>query len=110
MSWAFAHVAKLRSGETVQFRPVGNSMRGRIESGQLVTVEPFFTSQTATTEPNIGDIVLCLVKGRHFLHIVKDTRGGVDTVKQYLIGNNRGGINGWVERCCLFGRVVRVQP
>lgn len=39
-------------GETVQFRPRGNSMKGKIESGQLVTVEPIGNRQLAK-----GDIV-----------------------------------------------------
>jgi hypothetical protein len=40
MSWATHHIEKLKTGETVQFRPRGNSVKGKIESGQLVTVEP----------------------------------------------------------------------
>ena len=40
MGWASQYIAKLQAGETVQFRPRGNSMSGKIESGQLCTVEP----------------------------------------------------------------------
>ena len=40
MSWATHYIEKLKIGETVQFRPRGNSMKGKIESGQLITVEP----------------------------------------------------------------------
>lgn len=105
MSWAAAHVAKLQAGETVQFRPVGNSMKGRIESGQLVTVEPL-----GEREPEVGEAVLCKVKGRQFVHLVKDTRGGNFTMKQFLIGNNRGGVNGWVLLEAIYGRVTAVQP
>ncbi len=83
MKWA---VDKLIKGETVQFRPRGNSMKGLIESGELVTVEPI----KRTLE--IGDIVLCRVKGRYYLHLVK----GRD-VGRYLIGNNKGYINGWTS-------------
>jgi hypothetical protein len=39
MGWATPYIDKLKKGETVQFRPRGNSMSGRIESGQLCTVE-----------------------------------------------------------------------
>jgi hypothetical protein len=40
MSWATTPIARLRAGETVQFRPRGGSMTGKIESGQLCTVTP----------------------------------------------------------------------
>lgn len=40
MGWATAYIAKLKLGETVQFRPRGHSMKGKIDSGQLCTVEP----------------------------------------------------------------------
>ena len=36
MGWVNDARAGLVKGETVQVRPVGGSMRGRIESGQLV--------------------------------------------------------------------------
>lgn len=39
MSWATHYIEKLKNDETVQFRPRRNSMKGKIESGQLVTVE-----------------------------------------------------------------------
>lgn len=43
MNWAAEHVRRLRAGETVSFRPVGNSMQpiyiGDI-FGRLVSVRP----------------------------------------------------------------------
>ena len=33
MGWATAYIDGLQKGETVQFRPRGNSMKGKIESG-----------------------------------------------------------------------------
>src|SRR4051794_17501075 len=58
MGWATAYIDKLRQGETVQFRPRGNSMAGKIESGQLCTVTP-----VKPAELEVGDIVLCKVNG-----------------------------------------------
>jgi hypothetical protein len=29
--------------------------------------------------------------------------------RRFLIGNNRGGINGWVRRSAIFGVVTRVE-
>ena len=99
MGWASAHIGKLRAGETVAFRPRGHSMKGRIESGQLCTVAPVDVSTL-----KVGDIVLCKVGGNECLHIVKAIEGG-----RFQIGNNRGRINGWVGRNCLFGKCVRIQ-
>ena len=35
MGWADGHIARLALGETVQFRPRGHSMTGKINDGQL---------------------------------------------------------------------------
>jgi hypothetical protein len=99
VGWASHHIERLKKGEIVSFRPRGRSMSGKIESGQLVTVEPL------GVEPKVGDVVLCRVKGGEFLHLVKAVDGA-----RFQIGNNRGGINGWVSRDSIFGRCVRVEP
>jgi hypothetical protein len=39
MSWATHYIEQLKAGQTVQFRPRGNSKKGKIASGQLVIVE-----------------------------------------------------------------------
>ena len=100
MGWATGHIARLLRGETVQFRPRGNSMVGKIESGQLCTLEPL---GDRTLE--IGDIVLCRVKGNQYLHLVKAIQG-----ERFQIGNNRGGINGWVTKRQIFGRLISLAP
>jgi len=74
-------------------------MKGRIESGQLCTVAPVEVSTL-----KVGDIVLCKVGGSEYLHIVKAIERG-----RFQIGNNRGRINGWVGRHCIFGKCVRIQ-
>ena len=73
-------------------------MTGRVESGQLCTVEPVDPS---TLE--VGDIVLCRVKGNEFLHIVKAIQG-----ERFQIGNNRGFINGWIGANGIFGKCTSV--
>jgi hypothetical protein len=99
VGWASAYIAKLGKGESVSFRPRGNSMAGKIESGQLCTVEP-----VDATSVRIGDIVLCKVNGREYLHLVKAIDG-----QRFQIGNNRGRINGWVSAGAIFGRCVKVE-
>lgn len=100
MGWATGYIEQLKRGVTVSFRPRGNSMRGRIDSGQLCTVEPI--ADPAALE--VGDIVLCSVRGAQYLHIIKAIRGA-----QYQIGNNVGGINGWITARAIYGRCVRVE-
>jgi hypothetical protein len=74
-------------------------MKGTIESGQLCTVEP-----TEPSELRVGDIVLCKVRGREYLHLIKAIQG-----PRFQIGNNRGRINGWITAGSIFGRCVRVE-
>ncbi len=65
MGWAINHIKKLQTGETIQFKPRGNSMKGKINSGNQVTVEPI-----SDRELKKGDIVLCKVKGHEYLHLI----------------------------------------
>lgn len=99
MSWATHHIEKLRAGETVSFRPRGNSMRPRIESGQLCTVEPVQAEALSK-----GDIVLCKVKGAQYLHLVSAIQG-----PRVQISNNKGHVNGWVGAECIYGRLTRIE-
>ena len=97
MSWATPHVTKLAKGQSVTFRPRGYSMAPLIVSGQEVTVEPVGSHKVQS-----GDVVLCRVRGQHYLHLVKAVQGD-----RYLIGNNRGRLNGWINRRAIFGRWAR---
>ena len=99
MGWATQYIARLQRGETVQLRPRGSSMRGKIDSGQLCTVAPV---DLVTLE--LGDIVLCKVNGRQYLHLVKAIQGN-----RFQIGNNRGRINGWVSRNGIYGKCQRIE-
>lgn len=100
MGWASDYIRRLRAGETVRFRPRGCSMSGRIEAGQLVTVEP-----VRPAEVKEGDIVLCKVGNAEYLHLVK-------AIKMYgcIIGNNRGRSNGWTPWSDIYGKCVAVEP
>lgn len=100
MGWATPYIAKLKLGETVQFRPRRHSMKGKIESGQLCTVEPIPDFDLLVKD----EIVLCKVNGREYLHLIKAIQG-----KRFQIGNNRGKINGWVTANQIFGKCVKVE-
>jgi len=99
MGWATFHIEKLKKGETVQFRPRGNSMSGKIESGDLCTVVP-----AKKEELEVGDVVLCKVAGAQYLHLIKAKQGD-----RFQIGNNRGRINGWIGMNGIFGRCIRFE-
>jgi hypothetical protein len=98
MGWADKYVEGLKRGETVQFRPHGLSMAPVIESGTLVTVAPSDIYE-------VDDIVLCSFQERQYLHFIKQILG-----KDYLIGNNRGGINGWTTKDKIYGKLIKVEP
>ena len=98
MSWAAFAIEALRRGEAVEIRPRGHSMKGRVDDRDLVRVEP---CDPATLE--VGDIVLVRVRGTDYLHLVK----AVDK-DRFLIGNNRGRLNGWVGPGAIFGVATAV--
>jgi hypothetical protein len=54
MGWATRYIEQLKAGETVQFRPRGNSMAGRISSGQLCTVVPADPAQVRVDRGHIN--------------------------------------------------------
>lgn len=100
MSWAKFAIEALHRGENVQIRPRGHSMKGRVNDGDLVTVQ-----QCNPEDLRVGDIVLVRVRGRDYLHLVKAVNQ-----RRFLIGNNRGGINGWVGVNSVYGIATRVAP
>ncbi len=75
-------------------------MEGKVSSGQLVTVVPI--QDFATLQ--VGDIVLCKVKGTEYLHLIKAVQG-----ERFQIGNNRGKINGWVGVNSIYGVCIAVE-
>lgn len=75
-------------------------MQGKIESGQLCTVEPI--ADLSVLEK--GDIILCKVNGTEYLHLIKAIQGS-----RFQIGNNRGRINGWIGPNAIFGKCIKVE-
>jgi hypothetical protein len=78
-------------------------MQPRVESGQLCTVEPLGSPPEASLAP--GDVVLCTVEGRQFLHLLSAVKG-----KRYQISNNKGHVNGWCGINQIHGKLVKVEP
>jgi hypothetical protein len=88
---------RLQNGETFVTSEKGNSMVPLIKSKQEHKLEP-----VNWEDCNDGDIVYCKVKGNFYTHLVK----GKNIEKGLLIGNNKGGINGWTK--LVYGRVIEI--
>lgn len=93
------HIEALRRGETVQIRPHGNSMHPKVRNGAHVTVAP-----CKVEDLRVGDIVLVRVRGRVYLHLIKAIDG-----RRCLIGNNRGGVNGWAGPDAIYGIATAIE-
>ena len=96
-SWANRAIDHLREGQKTKIKPHGGSMKPLVMSGAEVIV-----AKQATYE--VGDIVLVRVKGNVYLHLIKATQGG-----RFQIGNNRGGINGWVGPKAIYGKAIEIE-
>jgi SOS-response transcriptional repressor LexA len=97
MSWADTAIRILRSGKDATIKPHGNSMRPKVKSGATVVLTPIESSNV-----EIGDIVLCRVNGKVYLHLVKAKERD-----RLLIGNNHGKINGWTK--AVYGKAIKID-
>lgn len=88
---------RLQNGETFVTSEKGNSMIPIIKSGQEHKLSPITWQKC-----EIGDIVYCKVYGNYYTHLVK----GKNNDRGLLIGNNRGGINGWTKN--VYGKVIEL--
>lgn len=98
-----ATCSHLRNGETCRVVGVGNSMTPILKSRQAVICSPIKDNTVISKK----SIVLCKVKGRYYLHLVHGIRKTKDK-EEYLIGNNHGHMNGWVQRKNIFGIVSEI--
>ena len=87
---------RLENGEEFVTSEKGNSMVPLIKSGQNHLLAP-----AKLEDCEVGDIVYCKVKGNFYTHLVK-AKGE----KGVLIGNNKGGINGWTNQ--VYGKVIEI--
>lgn len=104
MSWAKFAIEKLQNGESTQIRPSGHSMTGKVNHKDLVTLEPCDAEKL-----EVDDIVLVRVKGNVFLHLIKAIKQ-IGEQRRFLIGNNRGGTNGWVNASAIYGIATKIEP
>ena len=79
-------------------------MTGKVNHKDLVTLEPCDSDKL-----EVDDIVLVRVKGNVFLHLIKAIKQ-VGEQKRFLIGNTRGGTNGWVNAAAIYGIASKIEP
>jgi hypothetical protein len=91
-------VVLLQQGQMTRIRAQGGSMRGRIETGQLVSLQP-----ATITDLSRGDVAFIRWKGNYILHLVLKVESS-----RVLIGNNLGKVNGWVAANDVLGKVAEV--
>jgi hypothetical protein len=96
--------ARLKAGENVKFRSSGNSMVPKIHSRQECEYAPV----TSADEVEEGDMVWCKVRSNHFTHLVLAKRNE-NGEWRFKIGNNKGGVNGWIGIDDIFGKVIAVD-
>ena len=93
-------IKDLLDGKITTIKPHGNSMKGKIESGNTVELSPCKPEDLC-----VGDIVLSKVNGNIYVHLIKAIRKNKNSL-QFQIGNNKGGINGWTS--IIYGKVISV--
>ena len=98
MGWTNDAADALHSGRSIRVQPYGGSMRGRVESGQLVTLVP-----ASEREIVQDDVIFVRWRGNYLLHKVIEVNS--DSV---LIGNNLGKINGAAQLTDGLGIMVEV--
>ena len=137
MNWAYYAIRELQAGKQASLIPHGSSMSGKVEDGDTVLIDPviwekcpecldglvggnherpanyekclFCNGKGTVPKLDNEDIVLVRVKGSIYLHLIVATKGYGNS-KRYQIGNNRGGINGWVGASAIYGVAVKVVP
>jgi len=96
-------IKQLQDGKNASIKPRGNSMKGRVESGDVVQLEPCIPDSLST-----NDVVLVKVKGRVYLHLIKAIKQEKNKLR-FQIGNNVGGINGWVGHNAIYGKATLIE-
>jgi len=88
---------QLKLGKNVTFTAHGNSMFPKIKNKEEVTISP------TVDDLAVGDIVLCKVRGRYYLHLIKAIKIVKNKGKRFLISNNKGHENGWISIPAIYG-------
>lgn len=97
-------IESLKNGESVSFRPVGNSMTPKIKSKQLVHISPVGSPD----EIDKGDVLYCKVRGNVYVHLCTAKRQNGDSW-EFQISNNHGHVNGWTGFQNVYGKLTKIE-
>lgn len=95
---------EMQRGKVGRIVGIGNSMTPILKSRQPVIVFPI----TKQTKFEKDDIVFCKVRGNYYLHKICSIRTVDGDKEQFLIGNNHGHMNGWINRDKIYGKVTHI--
>jgi len=98
MSWVKEALAQLKTDGQCVIHPIGNSMRGRVESGQRVVL-----TNRRLEELRVGEVVFIRWKGNYLLHLILEMKD-----HRLLIGNNVGKVNGWIDRKDVLAKAIEI--
>lgn len=87
MSWVKEALEGLSKGAEVAVRPAGGSMRGRIESGQLVTLKPVLYSDVEAE-----DVIFIRWKNNYLLHLLIEKK--ISSSSSAITSENK-----WLDSC-----------
>lgn len=102
MSWADEAIETLRQGAYTRIQARGDSMTGKVNDGDMVTLEYCEPKKLA-----VGDVVLVKVKSAVLLHQIMAINAKEG---RFQIGNTRGEVKGWVGGSAIYGRATRIKP
>ena len=96
----------LKSGNnnTVTAVAKGNSMSKYIKNGSRVGIKKYNKNKHKL---NIGNIVLCKIKGNIYLHLIGAIRTNKKSRKRYRIESQSGHVNGWIGDDNIAGILVK---
>jgi SOS-response transcriptional repressor LexA len=96
--WATPYIAKLKQDGKVQLKVYGTAMIPLLAPGDQVILRIITNNEVYP-----GDIVLCRVNGRDYLHKIASVR-----LDRYQIADNKDFIKGWVTLSGIFGKCVKI--
>ena len=103
----------LQSGESVQFRSSGNSLRPKVQSGDVTMWEP--VTEEGCADLKVGDIVFCRPQPKNYFygHAIHEINQWSDGRTYWVISNLKKGsefkINGWCLAEHIYGKLMEVS-
>ena len=112
MSWHVPVVEKLSRGETVRVRARRGVVSPPVDPRKTLVLVPVLPaapkSGSVRERAQVGDVVLCEVRGMHWIHPIGAIRS-VNGRQLYQITTHRGEVRGWVSLASLKGKLHSIE-